>query len=119
MSSISRREALRRLATEIMGWELYQPDENGMHSGNFPCFDGQVLLRRDIRGRAWDPFTDLNDAFELQARLNPNQLWEAALHVGGVGTLDGIETDAVACLTTTAEQRTRAICKVILKVEVE
>lgn len=107
MPSITKSEALRRLAIEVMGWSL---------NGNEIVGEPRTF---EYLGEDWNPFANLNHAFELQARLNPNQLVSVGIRLSPTPESDWRPDDAIACLTASADQRTRAIVRVLWGVEVE
>lgn len=106
--TITKRDALVRLA-EWMGWDN---DWEMPPLGSF----------------GFSPFTSLDDAFELQARLTEGQWWEYTRELTWRPPTSELtkpvrrggfhQQNNRACAEATADQRTRAIVRVLFGCEV-
>jgi len=109
---ITKQEALRRLA-EWMHWKLKPGD---WRHPMYVTPEGSYRVLDEYYG--WWPFTKLEDAFELQPRLSEDQLGDFGRYIAEHNF--PVSWERLAELTAaTADQRTRAICRVALGVEVE
>ena len=98
---MTRKEAIVVLAVRVMGWRKCDAGEyvtDGASPGAFAA------------GRDWNPFKQIQSAFELQAALpacERNHFAETAL-------LEFIEASSFWHLATaSAEARTLAVCKTV------
>ena len=116
VATITKAEALKRLA-EWMGWTQH---DGPKWAYDMPCGRGRILGAAVIDSAGFNPFENLHQAFELQARLDRKQRYEYDHWLIEPVAMSSNPHDYYwACINATAEQRTREIVRVALECEVE